>query len=118
PGGSTPDWPLPRRIISRGGNWYARMMLGLKVRDATAGFRAFRTEALRKLPYRQAQASGYGFQVEMAWRAHQNGLKIVEIPVSFRDRTRGASKMGPGIVAEAMWLVTKWGISRIFGRRR
>ena len=115
-GGATPDWPLPRRLISKGGNLYARLMLGIPIRDATAGFRAFRTEALQQLPYGQAQASGYGFQVEMAWRAHQNGLRIVEVPVSFRDRTRGASKMGAGIVLEAMWLVTKWGFGRLFRR--
>ena len=113
PGGSTPDWPLLRRLISRGGNLYARIMLGIPTRDATAGFRAFRAEALRRLPYRDAEASGYGFQVEMAWRAHQLGLRIAEVPISFRDRTRGQSKMGLRIVAEAMRLVTVWGIGRI-----
>ncbi len=110
PGGSTPDWPMVRRLISRGGNWYARTMLGMGVRDATAGFRAFRAPALARLPYREAKASGYGFQVEMAWRASQAGMSIVEIPVVFRDRTRGTSKMGGKIVLEAMWLVTLWGI--------
>jgi len=113
PGGSTPDWPLLRRLISRGGNLYARIMLGIPTRDATAGFRAFRAEALRRLPYRDAEASGYGFQVEMAWRAHQLGLRVAEVPISFRDRTRGQSKMGLRIVAEAMRLVTVWGIGRI-----
>jgi dolichol-phosphate mannosyltransferase len=116
PGGSTPDWPIVRRFISRAGNIYARMMLGLPIRDATAGFRAFRAEALRALPYREARASGYGFQVEMAWRAHQHGLTITEVPISFRDRTRGTSKMGPRIVAEAMMLVTVWGLGRLVGR--
>ncbi|HWB87633.1 MAG TPA: polyprenol monophosphomannose synthase [Acidimicrobiia bacterium] len=116
PGGSTPDWPIVRRFISRAGNIYARMMLGLPIRDATAGFRAFRAEALRALPYREARASGYGFQVEMAWRAHQRGLTITEVPISFRDRTRGTSKMGPRIVAEAMMLVTVWGLGRLVGR--
>jgi dolichol-phosphate mannosyltransferase len=112
-GGSTPDWPLARQVISRGGNLYARLMLGLPVRDATAGFRAFRAGALRTLPYRAAEASGYGFQVEMARRAHQQGLAIVEVPISFRDRTRGTSKMGTGIVLEAMKLVTIWGFQRL-----
>ena len=112
-GGSTPDWPLRRQAISRGGNLYARLMLGVPVRDATAGFRAFRAGALRTLPYRAAEASGYGFQVEMAWRAHQQGLTIVEVPISFRDRTRGVSKMGTGIVVEAMKLVTIWGFQRL-----
>jgi dolichol-phosphate mannosyltransferase len=112
-GGSTPDWPLARQVISRGGNLYARLMLGLPVRDATAGFRAFRAGALRMLPYRAAEASGYGFQVEMARKAHQQGLTIVEVPISFRDRTRGTSKMGTGIVLEAMKLVTIWGFQRL-----
>lgn len=113
PGGDTPDWPIHRRFISRGGNLYVRLMLGIPIRDATAGFRAFRAEALRALPYRRAQASGYGFQVEMAWRAHQAGLDVREVPIVFRDREAGKSKMGPGIVAEAMWLVTVWGLGRL-----
>lgn len=115
-GGGTPDWPPYRRFLSRGGNIYARVMLGLPVRDATAGFRAFRAEALRNLPYSAAQASGYGFQVEMALRAHEAGLHIVELPVIFRDRTSGVSKMDGSIVREAMWLVTRWGVQRRLGR--
>lgn len=113
PGGDTPDWPLHRRLISRGGNLYARLMLGIPIRDATAGFRAFRAEALRTLPYRKARASGYGFQVEMAWRASQAGLDVREIPIVFRDREEGNSKMGTGIVIEAMWLVSRWGLGRL-----
>ena len=114
PGGDTPDWPVLRRLISKAGNAYARTMLGIPVRDATAGFRAFRRQALAELPYRQAEASGYGFQVEMAWRAHEKGLKITEVPISFRDRARGKSKMGTTIVIEAMWLVTIWGLGRFW----
>jgi len=112
PGGSTPDWPFGRRLISKSGNLYARLMLGIPIRDATAGFRAFRAEALQTLPYREARASGYAFQVEMAMRANETGLKVVEVPISFRDRTRGTSKMGTGIVIEAMRLVTVWGLAR------
>lgn len=112
PGGSTPDWPLHRQVISKGGNIYVRIMLGIGIRDATAGFRAFRVPALQSLPYATAEASGYGFQVEMAWRASQAGLKIVEVPIAFRDRAHGTSKMGPDIVREAMALVTKWGYDR------
>jgi len=112
-GGGTPDWPLLRRLISRAGNVYSRIMLGIPIQDATAGYRAFRAEALKTLPYRKARASGYGFQVEMAWRAHQAGLDVREIPIIFRDREEGTSKMGPGIVVEAMWLVTRWGIGRV-----
>jgi dolichol-phosphate mannosyltransferase len=112
-GGSTPDWPFTRRLISKGGNLYARVMLGIPIRDATAGFRAFRADTLRSLPYREAQSSGYAFQVEMAMRAHQAGMRVVEVPISFRDRTRGTSKMGTGIVIEAMRLVTVWGWQRV-----
>lgn len=112
PGGSTPDWPLPRRLISKGGNLYARLMLGLPLRDVTAGYRAYRDEALRVLPYREARASGYGFQVEMALRTHGAGMRVVEVPITFRDRTRGTSKMGIGIVVEALGLVTLWGWQR------
>jgi len=114
PGGSTPDWPLHRRLVSRAGNLYVRVMLGTPIRDATAGFRAFTRTALTRLPYQDAEASGYGFQVEMAWRAHQQGLAIVEVPISFKDRKRGTSKMGLRIVAEAMWLVTIWGLGRLW----
>lgn len=113
PGGATPDWPWHRRLISRAGNLYARVMLGIPTRDATAGFRAFRAAALAGLPYREAQASGYGFQVEMAWRANLAGLEIVEVPITFRDREAGTSKMGTWIVIEAMWLVTVWGVRRL-----
>ena len=113
PGGSTPDWPLTRRLISKGGNLYARVMLGIPIHDATAGYRAFRAGALQTLPYREAQASGYAFQVEMAMRAYEAGLRVVEVPISFRDRTRGTSKMGTGIVVEAMRLVTVWGWKRV-----
>lgn len=117
PGGATPDWPLHRRFVSRAGNVYSRAMLGLPIQDATAGYRAFGADALKRLPYRQARASGYGFQVEMAWRAHQAGLVVVEVPITFRDREVGTSKMGTGIVIEAMWLVTRWGVGRMIRRR-
>jgi glycosyltransferase involved in cell wall biosynthesis len=118
PGGDTPDWTPGRRLLSRGGNVYARLLLGLRVRDATGGFRAWRADALRRMPYLQAEASGYGFQVEMAMVAQDLGLTIKEVPIVFRDRTRGHSKMGSDIVVEAMRLVTKWGFERRFTRRR
>ena len=114
PGGDTPDWPSVRRMISRGGNLYARVMLGIPVADTTAGFRAFRSEVLRKLPYGSAEASGYGFQVEMAWRPSEAGLTITEVPIRFKDRTRRKSKMGLKIVFEAMWLVAVWGLGRFW----
>lgn len=112
PGGATPDWPMHRRWLSIGGNRYANVMLGLKVRDCTAGFRAWRAPQLHGLGVGSAEASGYGFQVEMTRRARQAGLTIAEIPILFRDRRFGTSKMGLPIVVEAMWLVTKWGLAR------
>ena len=118
PGGGVENWPWHRRWLSRGGNIYAATLLRTKIGDMTAGYRAFRAEALRKLDYGSCEASGYGFQVEMAWNAVRSGLNVQEVPIIFRDRTRGASKMGAGIALEAMWLVTKWGIGNLFRRKR
>ena len=109
PGGATPDWRWPRRLLSQAGNIYARAMLGLPVRDATGGFRAFRAAALRLLDPAGCQASGYAFQVEMVWRAVRQGLRVVEIPIVFRDRQQGVSKMHSGVVLEAIRLVSKAG---------
>jgi len=109
-GGGTEGWPWYREALSRGGNIYASVLLGLKVRDATAGFRAFRETTLRKIDPSSCQASGYGFQVEMAWRTEQAGLEIVEVPITFRDRILGESKMNGKIALEAIGLITKWGI--------
>lgn len=116
PGGSTPDWPIHRRVLSRAGNLYARLMLGLKVHDATAGFRAYRAARLPELKFDTCQASGYGFQVELAWRATRLGFEVFEVPIVFRDRVYGESKMKGRIVAEAMWLVTRWGVARLARR--
>lgn len=117
PGGGVENWPWHRRWLSRGGNLYARFMLGTRVNDMTAGFRAFRADALRKLDFGGCEASGYGFQVEMAWSASRTGLDVREVPITFKDRTRGTSKMGAGIALEAMLLVTKWGFGRLLGRK-
>jgi dolichol-phosphate mannosyltransferase len=117
-GGGVENWPWHRRWLSRGGNLYARTMLRTGVNDMTAGFRAFRADALRKLDFAGCEASGYGFQVEMAWRAAQVGLDIREVPITFRDRARGQSKMGAGIAVEAMALVTKWGLGNLLRRNR
>jgi dolichol-phosphate mannosyltransferase len=118
PGGGADDWPWYRRAISSGGNRYAAFMLGIKVRDATAGFRAFRADAIRRLHPETCDASGYAFQVEMAWRASEEGLKITEVPIRFRDREAGTSKMSPNIAIEAMALVTRWGWQRRFGSKK
>lgn len=111
-GGSTPDWPRRRRLLSKGGNLYARAMLGLPIHDATGGFRAWRPAALEKLDFQHSETSGYGFQVELAMRSVDCGLQIEEVPIIFRDRTRGTSKMNTHIVIEAMVLVTRWGLRR------
>lgn len=113
PGGGIPDWPPVRRFLSKGGNVYARAMLGLPVRDATAGFRAYKASAIRLLHPETCQAAGYGFQIEMTRRAADAGLRIVEVPITFRDRAAGESKMRGRIVIEAMWLVTRWGVERL-----
>jgi dolichol-phosphate mannosyltransferase len=115
-GGGVEDWPWHRRWLSYGGNLYARTLLRTSIHDMTAGFRAFRADALRRLDFAGCEASGYGFQVEMAWRASSLGLEVHEVPIIFRDRTRGASKMGARIAVEAMLLVTKWGLGSLFHR--
>ncbi len=110
PGGAIPDWPLHRRLLSRWGNRYADVVLGLSVRDATSGFRAYRADALRAMDLGDVSADGYGFQIEMAYRVATNGGAIVEIPIEFVDRQRGTSKMSFRIIAEALALVTWWGL--------
>ena len=115
-GGGVENWPWHRRWLSRGGNIYARTMLGTKIGDMTAGFRAFRADALRTLDFAGCEASGYGFQVEMAWSASKAGMDVREVPIMFRDRSRGTSKMGASIAIEAMLLVTKWGARRFLAR--
>ncbi len=107
PGGRTQGWSWHRRLISAGGNAYVRTVLGTPVRDATAGFRAFRSSALARL-VGTTHANGYCFQVETTWRASRLGLRIVEVPITFVDRRAGESKMGPGIVVEALWRVLTW----------
>jgi dolichol-phosphate mannosyltransferase len=109
-GGGTKDWPWARRMISRNGCRYAQTMLGLPARDATSGFRAYRADALRALDLDQVQASGYGFQVEMTYRVARNGGRVAEVPIEFRDRVAGTSKMSTRIVVEAFLLVTRWGV--------
>lgn len=110
PGGSIPDWSWHRRALSRWGNRYAAAVLGIDVKDATSGYRAYRAEALTSIDFHTVQADGYGFQVEMAYRVLASGGRIVEVPISFTDRVRGESKMSSRIVIEALVLVTWWAI--------
>ena len=110
PGGSIPNWPFHRRWLSRSGNRYADLLLGLSVRDATSGYRAYRADALRQIDLGSVRADGYGFQIEMVYRVAGNGGRIVELPIEFVDREKGASKMSMRIIVEALVLVTWWGL--------
>ena len=110
PGGATADWPLHRRLLSRWGNRYTGVVLGLGVRDATSGFRAYRAGALRDIDPSSTAAEGYAFLTELVRRLVVKGHPVGEVPIVFRDRVRGVSKMHPGIVVEALWLVTRWGV--------
>lgn len=117
PGGSIPHWPWHRRALSRYGNRYAAFVLGIHVRDATSGYRAFRAETLRRAEYATTRAGGYGFQIEMAYRVHRFGGEVAEVPIVFTDRVRGNSKMSMTIAVEELLLVTWWGVrDRVFRR--
>ena len=105
PGGGVTEWGKVRRFISRGGSRYARAILGVDVRDLTGGFKCFRREVLEAIDLDDVNALGYAFQVEMTYRAIQAGFRVVEVPIVFRDRTEGSSKMSKAIVAEAIWRV-------------
>lgn len=115
-GGKTQNWPLHRQILSRGGNRYARLMLGGRLNDMTAGFRVFRTSFLKSLDLNTINARGYSFQIEMAYRTIRAGGRASEVPITFVEREIGDSKMSSDIVREALILMTKLGIKRIFGR--
>ena len=105
PGGGGADWGAIRRIVSRGGSWYARRALGLQVRDLTGGFKCFRADVLREIDLPSVRSRGYAFQVELTYRTIVRGLRVVEVPIVFRDRELGTSKMSWRITAEAAWLV-------------
>jgi dolichol-phosphate mannosyltransferase len=105
PGGGVSDWGLLRRFVSEGGSTYARWVLGLKVRDLTGGFKCFRREVLEAIHFDGVRSRGYAFQVELTYRAVRKGFRVVEVPIVFRDRQQGQSKMSWRIAAEAMWLV-------------
>jgi dolichol-phosphate mannosyltransferase len=118
PGGAVPGWATHRRLLSKWGNRYVGMMLHMPVRDATAGFRAYRTTIVQKVGLERVRADGYGFQIEMAYEVNKAGGTIVEVPITFRNRVRGESKMSPNIITEALWLVTRWGMRDRFRRLR
>ncbi len=114
PGGSVVNWPTSRKLLSVGANTYVRMALGIKVKDATAGFRAYHAATLRQLDLESVASQGYCFQVDMTWRAVRAGASVAEVPIEFVERTHGVSKMSTDIVREAFWKVTVWGVAHRF----
>ncbi|MDP9100759.1 MAG: polyprenol monophosphomannose synthase [Actinomycetota bacterium] len=119
PGGEVRNWPKSRELLSRGGNAYTRVMLGLPLADATGGYRAYRRGVLDALPLAAVASQGYCFQVDLVWQAWRSGYRVVEVPITFVERERGESKMSRSIVLEALWRVTWWGLrsGRSRGRR-
>ncbi|MBO9521061.1 MAG: polyprenol monophosphomannose synthase [Nocardioidaceae bacterium] len=115
PGGSVVNWPWHRLLLSRGGNLYTRALLGIGVRDATAGFRLFRRTTLETIDLDTVQALGYVFQVELAYRTLRAGLRVREVPIEFVERVRGDSKMTPEVARESLARITRWGLAE---RRR
>ena len=117
PGGATPGWPAKRRFLSRAGGWYARTLLRLRVNDVTSGFRAYRSELLCSFDFEAMTTTGFGFQIDMTDRARAVGAVIREVPIVFRDRTAGESKMSGAIVLEALLMVTRRAVGRGIWRR-
>jgi dolichol-phosphate mannosyltransferase len=118
PGGSVVNWPLHRKYLSLGGNVYTRVLLGMPISDATGGFRAYRASALRGLDLHDVASAGYCFQIDLVWRAVRRGLVVVEVPITFIERTIGDSKMSRDIVRESLRNLTKWGLSYRLGQVR
>jgi dolichol-phosphate mannosyltransferase len=108
-GGKVVNWPVHRFVLSRGANIYTRVALGMPVKDATGGYRAYRMPVLDKIDVESVSSQGYCFQVDLAWRAQRNGFRVAEVPITFAERERGASKMSSTIIREALWRVTVWG---------
>ncbi|MCW2501273.1 MAG: glycosyl transferase [Frankiales bacterium] len=117
-GGQVVNWPRMREVLSRGGNAYTRLALGLPLRDATGGYRAYRRDVLDLLLQTDVASQGYCFQVDLAWQVWQAGYRVVEVPITFVERERGESKMSRAIVVEALWRVTVWGLQSRRSRRR
>jgi dolichol-phosphate mannosyltransferase len=113
PGGTIPNWSLPRRVLSRGGNLYADLLLHLGVKDSTAGFRAYSSALLARIDLGAVRADSYGFQIEMTYWSRRLGAQIEEVPIRFVDRELGTSKMSTYTVVEALLLVTWWGLERL-----
>lgn len=119
PGGSIVNWPVQRLLLSRGGNLYVRLLLGIRVKDATAGFRVFRRATLEAIDLPEVRSTGYVFQTDLAFRTLTRGMRVVEVPIEFIERVRGDSKMSGPVASESLRLITRWGISeRIAHARR
>jgi glycosyltransferase involved in cell wall biosynthesis len=118
PGAAVVGWARRRTWLSRWGNRYAAIALGLAINDATSGFRVYRADALRRLALDRVRADGYAFQIEMTYRAVEAGMSVVEVPITFRDRVAGHSKMDRDIIVEAFALVTRWGLGDLLTLRR
>jgi dolichol-phosphate mannosyltransferase len=118
PGGQLQNWPRSREVLSRAANVYTRIVLGLKIKDATGGYRAYRASALRAISLDTVESAGYCFQIDLTLRMVQAGLRIVEVPITFVERERGASKMSRAIIGEAFLRVAQWGVTTRLGRRR
>ncbi|MFE3450156.1 polyprenol monophosphomannose synthase [Nonomuraea sp. NPDC059194] len=118
PGGKVVNWPGHREFLSKGANVYVRLMLGLPVRDATAGFRAYRAAALEKIGLADVESQGYCFQVDLTLRTARHGLRVAEVPITFVERTHGKSKMSGKVMYEAFWRVGIWGVTGLPGRLR
>ena len=110
PGGSIQNWPRSRELLSRGGNLYTRMLLGISVRDATAGYRLFRRTTLERIHLEEIVSLGYVFQAELAYRTLGEGLRVVEVPIDFVERVQGDSKMSRRVATESLKRITRWGI--------
>jgi dolichol-phosphate mannosyltransferase len=109
-GGSVVNWPLSRRLLSVGGNLYARLLLGIPLRDITAGYRVFRRTTLESIDLRSVESAGYIFQTDLAFRTVRAGLRVVEVPIEFVERVRGKSKMSRDVAMESLRLITAWGL--------
>jgi dolichol-phosphate mannosyltransferase len=111
PGGTVVNWPVSRQLLSKGANTYTRIMLGVRVKDATGGFRVYHARTLRKVGLDRIESAGYCFQVDMTLRVLQAGMKITEVPITFVERERGASKMSRSVILESFTKIGRWGVS-------
>lgn len=118
PGGTVVNWPKRREALSRGANIYVRLMLGIGVRDATGGYRAYRAQTLREIGLEDVDSQGYCFQIDLTLRTIERGHTVIEVPITFTERARGVSKMSRSIVLEAFWRVAKWGLAGRRGGKR